>query len=86
VCDDVEDLELDGFHAAGNGVDELIRLVQTKEAFIHGCCVLDPVRTFVRLEGKQSDGIVLTANNVRHTDQVVDRATDVQASAVRQEP
>lgn len=86
VCDDVEDLELDGFRAAGKGVDELIRLIQTKQAFIHGCSVSDPVRTFVRLEGEQSGGIVLTANNVRHADQVVERAPDVQPSAVRQEP
>ena len=66
VCDDVEDLELEGFRAEGHPeAPVLVRLHQTRCAFIHGCRPLSRVRAFVRIEGSDSSDILLVGNDLR---------------------
>ncbi len=72
ITDDVEGIEFNGFRAATNGVSHLIRLIQTREAFIHGCRPLGPVATFLRMEGEQSKAIVLKANDLRQVQNKID--------------
>lgn len=80
VCDDVENLELDGFRAEGNPkADALVRLHQTREAFIHGCRPLSQVSAFVRVEGPDSRDILLVGNDLRKAEtdvEVVNGATE----------
>ena len=52
VCDDVIDLELDSVRAQGHSdADALIRLQNTRGAFIHGCRPTSDVNTFVKVVG-----------------------------------
>jgi hypothetical protein len=66
VCDDVEGLELADFQAEGNEqVECLVRLQQTRRAFIHGCSSLHTSQTFLRVEGSESRDIGLIGNDFR---------------------
>jgi polygalacturonase len=63
VCDDVQDLELSGFKAQGHPEAEaLIRLENTRNAFISHSRPLGECKTFVRVEGAASSGIELRGN------------------------
>ncbi len=81
VADDVEKIELNVFSAASDGVNHLIRLIQTKDAFIHGCRPLGPVPVFLRVEGEQSKAIVLKANDLRQVQNNVDHGPKVKTPA-----
>jgi hypothetical protein len=66
ICDDVADLELDSVRARGNpGADALIRLQDTRGAFIHSCRPTNDVSNFIEVLGESSTGIFLVANDVR---------------------
>jgi hypothetical protein len=63
VCDDVQDLELAGFKAQGHPeAESLIRLENTRRAFISHSQPLGEVKTLVRVEGATSAGIELHGN------------------------
>ncbi len=60
ICEDVENLQLDGFDAqsvAGEG--PMIRLNQVRGAFIHSCRVPSGTGTFLWLEGNTTEKIKL---------------------------
>ena len=83
VCDDVQNLELDGCRLAGSQeAESLIRLQETRGVFIHGSRPLNQVETFLRVEGVESDEILLDGNDLRKTRRVVDFATDVDERTV----
>ena len=65
VCDDVEDLELANFRAAGNVEEALLRLCDARQVYIHGCRPLGDVGLFLSVEGAASRGILLQANDLR---------------------
>ena len=55
VCDDVQNLELTGLKADGSHkAESLIRLQDTQAALITGSRVLQPLKTFLRVEGGAS--------------------------------
>ena len=63
VCDDVTGLELAGFRADADPKSEsLIRLENTRGAFICGSRPVGPVPVFVQVEGLESREIVLRGN------------------------
>jgi len=64
IAEDVEDLELTGFRAAGSGDHPLIRLRNTQGALLQGCRALDPCNIFLQVDGNSSD-IALLANDLR---------------------
>jgi len=70
VCEDVENLELFNVRADGNPEEELIRLCNTRQAYIHGCRPLDTVGLFVGVECPDSHDILLQSNDLRHAAQV----------------
>ena len=75
VCDDVQDLDLAGFNAEGHPqADSLIRLQNTQRAFITGSRALNPIGTFVRVEGPESRGIGLSGNSLDFARQTVEIA------------
>jgi hypothetical protein len=66
ICDDVVHLELDSVRAQGHPeAGELIRLHNTQDAFVHGCRPTSDVETFINVQGMESTGIHLTANDLR---------------------
>jgi polygalacturonase len=63
VCDDVQELELVGFKAEGHArAEALLRLQNTRQAFITACRPLGAVDTFLRVEGEDSGEIRLRGN------------------------
>lgn len=65
TCDDAEDIEIAGFKADGvPDAESLIRLRDTRGAFIHGSRPLGEIRTFVRVEGTCSRDITLSGNDL----------------------
>ena len=55
VCDDVQNLDLAGLKADGaRKAESLIRLQDTQAALIAGSRVLQPLGTFLRVEGERS--------------------------------
>jgi hypothetical protein len=70
VCDDVEDIELSGFRAEGNAdADALIRLRDTRGAFVHGSRPLTPVKVFIQTDG--SPDVLLEGNDLRKAGQAL---------------
>jgi hypothetical protein len=79
VGDDLEDLEIAGLRAACDPqVESLLRLCQTREAFIHGCRPLGQTPVFLRLEGARTQEIALDGNELARAKEVVsvDRGAD----------
>ena len=65
VCDDVQNLELTGLKADGSRkAKSLIRLQDTQAALIAGSRVLQPLRTFLRVEGGGSQRYLLKGNDL----------------------
>ncbi len=65
ICDDVANLELDSVRAQGHAdADALIRLYNTRDAFIHGCRPTSDINTFIQVQGTSSTGIYLTGNDL----------------------
>lgn len=70
VCDDVEDIELSGFRAEGNAdADALIRLRDTRGAFVRGSRPLTPVKLFIQTDG--SPDVLLEGNDLRKAGQAL---------------
>ena len=83
MCDDVRDFEITGLRAEGDRQAEcLIRLRQTRQAFIHGCRCLSDMPTFLRVEGKDSREIMLLGNDLHHAVNAFESAEDVSQRAV----
>ncbi|MGC9346786.1 MAG: glycoside hydrolase family 28 protein [Anaerolineae bacterium] len=65
-AEDVEDLELSAFRAAGDvDADAVIRLVGARDVFVHGSRPLTQVSAFIRVEGGAPDEVVMSDNDVR---------------------
>jgi hypothetical protein len=79
VCDDAEDVEISGLRAQASGdLQSLIRLHDTREAFIHGCRPLGEAETFLRVEGRGCRNITLAGNDlhaVQRASETADGAT-----------
>jgi hypothetical protein len=87
VCDDVQDLELAGFKADGHPKSEsLLRFQETEAALLTGIRVLDPLGTFLRVEGDRSRHIVLKGNDLALAARAVSVSPNVHSGAVSQEP
>ncbi len=82
VCEDVEDLELSGFRAEGNSEGELLRLCDTRLAYIHGCRPTSPVAEFLQVKGAGSREILLQANDLRRANKTCVPGSEVSPGAV----
>jgi len=86
VCDDVQNLELTGLKADGSRkAESLIRLQDTQAALIAGSRVLQPLRTFLRVEGGGSQRILLKGNDLDLAAAALSVADKVPSDAVRKE-
>jgi polygalacturonase len=78
VCDDVEDLVVDGLDAGFSPrAAAMIRLTQTRGALIRGCRPPAGTDTFLRLEGAATRRIVLTGSDFGSAGKVVQPAAEV---------
>jgi hypothetical protein len=82
VGDDVEDLELSNFRAAGTRSAALLRLSSARQVYVHGCRPLSEVALFLSVEGVGSKDILLQSNDLRRADQVSHRAEGVSVDAL----
>ncbi len=65
VCDDVKDLDIDGFRSTPvTGAPPVIRLLQSKRACLRGCSAPEGTRTFLDVQGDRSDQVVLMNNDL----------------------
>jgi len=86
VCDDVENLSVDGLEAAWSpGAAAMVRFCQVREAMIRGCKPEAPAATFLRLEGAATRGVSLLANDFRGVGKAFDAAPDVQKEAIAEQ-
>ncbi len=85
VSDDVQNLTLTGLQADGYpNAESLIRLQDTQAALLTAVRVLNPLGTFLRVEGERSQRIVLRGNDLDLASKIVSVAEGVPAEAVRQ--
>ena len=83
VCDDVEDLDVEGLRAApGAGTQPVIKLIQTRRAFVHGCSAPAGTKTFLETQGERSGEIVLMNNNLTGAEQAVQSSAETPKSAL----
>jgi hypothetical protein len=83
VGEDVEDLELDNFRAAGSGPSPLLRLREACQVYLHGCRPLgDAIALFLSVEGSASREILLQANDLRRAAKVYTLAEGAPVDAI----
>jgi polygalacturonase len=78
VCDDVEDLVIDGLDTRpAPGAAAVVRLSQTQGAWIAGCRLPTPADTFLELHGKATQGVVLLGNELGRAARMVETGAEV---------
>lgn len=83
VCDDVMNLDMDGIRGpAISGYEPVIKLFQTKQAFIRGCCAPPGTNAFLEVHGSLSESIVLNGNNLLAAKQAIQFSADAPVTAV----
>jgi hypothetical protein len=83
VCDDVDDLELTGFKAAGSKkAASLIRLQNSSNVFINGSRPANGIGTFLRVEGAKSKDIRLSGNKLNLAGKAVETGDGAKPGAV----
>jgi hypothetical protein len=85
VGDDVEDLELSNFRAAGSGASMLLRLRGARQVYLHGCRPLNDVPLFLSVEGAGSRDILLQANDLRRAGRSCALADGAPPEAINEE-
>lgn len=83
ICDDVQSVEIDGLKGTPiDGSQPVVKLIQTKQAFVHNCWPPAGAKTFLEVQGDQSAQIVLMNNNLTGVETAVQTGPDVPANAV----
>jgi hypothetical protein len=83
VCDDVRNLEIDGFRPAAVASGQpAVRLVQTRSAFLRGCWAPEGSRTFLEVQGGASSRITVAASDLGSANEPVVSGPGVPAGAV----
>ena len=83
VFDDVEDALIDDLDAPGSpDAESVVRMNNVRDVFVRGCRPKGGTDLFLKLDGMQSKGIVLTGNDFSDAARVVERAPGVPSKAV----
>jgi polygalacturonase len=83
VCQDCEDSEFTGWKLSANaGAESLVRLESAKRVSVKGFEVTGDAVAFVRVEGKESEGIRLSDNRIGATAKAAELGEDVAPGAV----
>jgi glycosyl hydrolase family 28 len=84
VCEDVTDLNLSRASVAGHPDSEpLIRLDQVRNAWVQSCRATTRASTFLQVNGDQSVGVKLVANDFSNVARAVDLNDNVQAGEIQ---
>ncbi len=83
VCDDVDALEVAGCaFGPPQGGGPAIRLVNTRDAFLHGCRAAPGTSAWVQLSGAQTANVTLVGNELSAAASPLEAAQDVPKQAV----
>jgi hypothetical protein len=83
VFDDVEDALIDDLDAMySSGGESIVRMTDARGVFVRGCRPKAGTDLFLKLEGAQSKGIVMTGNDFSNVEKVIERAPGVPSNAV----
>lgn len=83
VLTDVEDVEVSDCATHTPAVNApVIRMKDVSGAFIHGCRAAAGTGTFLHVEGKNTQGILLSSNNLAQAKRSVSLAEDARADAM----
>lgn len=77
VCDEVSNLELASFRAAGNPETSLIRFIDVQDIFIHNSRPLTPVSSFISTDAKSASRVKLEGNDLRQSSVGVEISEEV---------
>lgn len=85
VFEDAQDVDVNGLDAHYSpGAAPLVKMNAVKDVMIRGCRPVVSGGVYLKLEGKESGGIALLANDLRQAGKVIDAAPDVAQDAVAQ--
>jgi hypothetical protein len=83
VCDDVKDLDVDGLRAASiSGNQPVVKLTQTRGAFLRGCQAPAGAEVFLEVQGAQTERITLLASDLAAAQMPVHTGADVSSGTV----
>ena len=83
ILDDAADIDVRGFRARGfAGAESLLRFRSTRDAFVQGCRTLGEIAAFLRVEGKDSRGVVLSGNDASGVGARVETTDGAEPSAI----
>ncbi|MBI4875945.1 MAG: glycoside hydrolase family 28 protein [Acidobacteria bacterium] len=65
ICDDVQSLDLDGFRAASVSSNQpVVKLIQTRRAFLRGCVAPAGTKTFLEVQGDRTERVTVAASDL----------------------
>jgi len=83
LCDDVKNLDIDGLTGGTPGGDQpLLRFAGVKRAFVRGCYVQPGTKTFLKIEGSQTEKITVMGNDLGEAASAIAKDASVPATAV----
>lgn len=83
VCDDARQVEIAGLRSSKiAGQQPVIRLAQSRDVWIRDAQVPEGASNLVELKGNETNNVLLSGCDLRHTDKPITRSHDVPANAV----
>jgi hypothetical protein len=83
VCDDVQGLELSGLETvATQNSQPVVKLVQTRGAWLRGCSAPVGTRVFLRVEGERTERVAMTGCDLSGAAKAVETSPNTSATAV----
>ena len=83
VFDDVKDLDIDGFRTpTAPGVQPVMKLVQTRRAWIRGCSAPAGTKAFAEVQGNRTEHIVVSGCDLGGVESATVIRPDVPKGAV----
>lgn len=84
VCDDVKDFDLEGLRSTPiEGGQPVIKLIQTRNAFLRSCAAPVGTKTFLAVQGEQTERVLLMNSDLTAAAQAMEIGTGVPSGAVR---
>jgi hypothetical protein len=82
-CEDVKNLEIDGLRSQSiSGSQPVVKLVQTKQVLLRGCSAPVGTKSFLEVQGAQTEGVVLMGSNLLAAEQAVQTGSEVLKDVV----
>jgi polygalacturonase len=82
ILTDVEDVEIGNCTTHTPNHAPVIHMKNVDDAFVHGCRAMAGTGTFLRIEGSDTQGIVLSGNNLSRAEEATSLAQDVRPDAL----